>query len=297
LDFETKILVKRDAPELLDREFSSPRWKPQTIVCSGNTDCYQPVEQKLQITRRCLEVFLRHKHPLSMITKNGLIERDADLLADLASEHLVFVIVSITTLDQALQKKMEPRTSSPQKRLNTVKLLTDAGIPVGVNVAPVIPGLNDVEIPAILSAAYEHGARWASHIIVRLPHSVKDLFIDWVRREFPDRAEKIFHRIKSVRDGHWSSTEFGKRMTGEGPHAEAIHSLFESRCRQLGMNQSRVDLSTEKFIRSPSHQIRLFVQIFRNIVPRSAVQSADFPAVPNPVEEFFIRNISVSLFG
>ncbi len=258
LDFETKILVKRDAPELLDTELSSPRWKPQTIVFSGNTDCYQPVEQKLQITRRCLEVFLKHKHPLSMITKNALIRRDIDLLRELAREQLVFVIISITSLDQSVQKTMEPRTSSPKKRLETVRLLAESGVPVGVNVAPVIPGLTDTEIPAILSAAHEHGARWASHIFVRLPYAVKDLFVEWAKREFPERAEMIFSRIHGVREGQWSSSEFGKRMTGEGPYAEAVHRLFESSARRLGMNQSRVHLSTDSFIRRPSSQIDIF---------------------------------------
>lgn len=248
LDFESRIMVKLDAPELLEAQFKALSWKPDVIVFSGNTDCYQPVERTLLLTRRCLEVFLKYRNPVSMITKNALIQRDRDLLRDLASLNLAFVIVTVTTLQQDLVRRMEPRTSSPWKRLETIEILADSGIPVGVNIAPVIPGLTDAEIPAILKEASERGARWAGHMMIRLSHSLKDLFADWIQRELPEKAQKVLHQIRSVRGGKLTSSEFGKRMTGEGQMADAINQLFESSCKRYHLNESRLSLATDQFI-------------------------------------------------
>lgn len=257
VDFETKILVKIRAAALLAEEFSKPSWKPQVVVFSGNTDCYQPVERQLQITRQCVQVFLKYRNPFAMITKNALIQRDIDLLKELASMNLVFVIISVTTLDNSLSRVLEPRTSAPHKRLETIGVLAKNGIPVGVNAAPIIPGLNDVEIPAILKAAAEHGATHAAHTIVRLSYALKDLFVDWVQRHFPEKVPKIINRIRAVRSGKLSDSEFGTRMTGEGEYAESIHRLFALSCKRYHLNEQRLHLVTSLFTRDPS-QIRLF---------------------------------------
>lgn len=258
LDFETNILVKTNAPTLLEEQFNAPSWKPDVVVCSGNTDCYQPVERKLGITRQCLEVFHRFRNPVAIITKNALVQRDIDLLRELTHFNLVVVVVSITSLNPDLIRRMEPRTSTPVKRLETIEVLAKNGIPVGVNAAPIIPGLTDAEMPAILKAAAERGARFAGHTIVRLPLAVKDLFVEWVNREMPQSAEKILNRIRSVREGKLTNSEFGKRMTGEGPIAGAIEQLFDLHCRRLGLNTTKLRLSTEHFRRLPRNQFALF---------------------------------------
>ena len=219
LDFETKILVKEDAPDLLRAELSAPRWKPQVLAMSGVTDPYQPLERRLGLTRRCLEVLAEFRNPVAVVTKNHLVTRDLDLLSDLASRGAAAVIVSLTTLDPALAATMEPRTSVPARRLAALRALSQAGVPAGVNVAPVIPGLTDHEIPAILAAAREAGARFAGHALLRLPYGVKDLFRDWLERSFPDRAEKVLHRVQEVRGGKLNDSRFGSRMTGEGVYA------------------------------------------------------------------------------
>ena len=257
IDFETKILVKMDAPKLLEDELRKPSWEPSVVAFSGNTDCYQPVERKLEITRKCVEVFLKFRNPLGMITKNALIQRDIDLLKELASLNLVCVTVSITSLDNELIRKMEPRTSAPHKRLETIEVMAKNGIPVGVNAAPIIPGLNDVEIPAILKAASEHGAKWAGHTIVRLSYALKELFIDWANRNVPEKAGKIINRIKDVRGGKLSNAEFGTRMSGEGEIAESIHQLFESSCRRYRLNEERLHLSKAHFTRNID-QVEMF---------------------------------------
>lgn len=257
IDFETKILVKTEAARLLAEEFSKPSWEPQVVAFSGNTDCYQPIERTLGITRQCIQVFLEHRNPFSMITKNALIQRDIDLLRELASMNLVFVLISVTTLDNHLSRIMEPRTSAPHKRLETIEVLAKSGIPVGVNAAPIIPGLNDVEIPAILKAAAERGALHAGFTIVRLSHALKDLFVDWVQRHIPEQAPKIINRIREVRSGKLSDSEFGTRMTGEGEYAESIHQLFDSSCKRYHLNEHRLHLTTSLFTRTPS-QLGLF---------------------------------------
>ncbi|MEX1275772.1 MAG: PA0069 family radical SAM protein [Bacteroidota bacterium] len=258
IDFETKILVKTDAAGLLEDQFNARSWKPEVVVFSGNTDCYQPIERKLGITRGCLEVFSRFRNPLAIITKNALVQRDIDILKELAAFNLVVVVISVTSLNAELIRKMEPRTSTPVKRLETIEALARHGIPVGVNVAPLIPGLTDSEMPAILKEAADRGATSAGHTLVRLPLAVKDLFVEWVERELPDSAAKILNRIRSVRDGKMSESEFGKRMTGEGPIAEAIEQLFAMQCRRYGLNRTKLRLSTEHFRHAPRDQFTLF---------------------------------------
>lgn len=258
LDFESKIMIKRDAPEILKKDFSKKSWKPQTVFFSGNTDCYQPVEKKLEITRKCLEVFLQFRNPVAVITKNALVKRDAEILKKLADLNLVKVIISITTLNSELQRKMEPRTSSPELRLKTIKFLSDSGIPAGVNVAPIIPGLTDEEIPAILKEASLHGAQFAGRVILRLPFSTKELFTDWLCREFPDRANKILNRITELHGGKLYNSEFGKRLTGEGKWAEMIQKIFDFNCSRLGLNVNKVPLTSELFNRNSDDQKSLF---------------------------------------
>jgi DNA repair photolyase len=258
LDFESKILVKTNAAALLDQQFRSPSWQPQVVALSGNTDCYQPVERRLGITRQCLQVFLEHRNPVSIVTKNALITRDVDILQELAKLNLVAAIVSVTTLDASLARVMEPRTSSPAKRLEAIGVLARHGIPVGVNVAPIIPGLNDREIPSILHEAAQRGARFAGHTMVRLPYAVKDLFLEWLNREFPERAHRILNRLREVRDGELTSSEFGTRMSGEGELADAIHRLFDLACAREHLNEERLRLATNLFRRAGDEQVELF---------------------------------------
>ncbi|MBA3649532.1 MAG: PA0069 family radical SAM protein [Chitinophagales bacterium] len=226
LDFESKIIAKPNAAELLEKELQHPKHRPFPIMLSGNTDCYQPLESKMRITRQMLEVLLKYKHPVGMITKNSLILRDLDILAELASLHLVHVSITITTLNEELRRVMEPRTASSLKRLNTVKELTTHGIPVNVMMAPIIPSLNSDEIPAVLKAASEHGALDAHFTIVRLNGDIAQIFQDWVRKNFPDRAEKVLHHIADCHGGKLNDSRFGVRMQGDGKIAESIHSLF-----------------------------------------------------------------------
>lgn len=257
IDFESKILVKQDAPRLLRESFLNKSWIPQVILFSGETDCYQPIERKLQITRECLKVFLKFRNPISMITKNALIQRDVDILKDLAGLNLVSVIISITTLNEKLARIMEPRTSTPSKRFETVEVLAKNGIPVSVNVAPLIPGLNDEEIPAIVKRAADKGAHSASYSLLRLPYAVKDLFLDWLKRELPEKAGRIENRIRSVRGGKLSNSDFGIRMSGEGKMSESIDQLFKSVVERSGLNKTKLNLATDLFVRDQD-QMRLF---------------------------------------
>lgn len=258
LDFETKIMVKMNAPELLEAAFRKRSWKPQMVAFSGNTDCYQPVERKLQLTRKCLEVFLKYRNPVGLITKNALVVRDIDILQEMAQLNLIHVMLSITTLDAELARKMEPRTSSPLNRLDAIERLARSGVMVGVNVAPIIPGLTDEEIPAILKAAVDHGAQSAGYVLVRLPGAVESLFLDWVRRTFPDRAGKIINRIKDTRKGAMSDARFGSRMSGEGSIAEVINTLFKVNARKYNLHKRWEGLSTEHFRRNISSQVEMF---------------------------------------
>jgi DNA repair photolyase len=258
LDFETRIMVKNNAADLLRDQFSSSSWQPQVVCLSGNTDCYQPVERKLMITRRLLEVFRDFRNPVSVITKNYLITRDIDILNELAARQLTAVMLSITTLDAELSVKMEPRTSAPHRRLEAIELLSKNNIPVGVNVAPVIPGLNDDEIPSILKSAKDAGAIFAGYIMLRLPYQVKDLFLNWIKREYPLKANKVISRIKQVRDGEMSSSVFGERLKGTGNIAKNIEQMFMLSSRKLSLNTSKPHIDTTQFRRYDSSQTDLF---------------------------------------
>ena len=258
LDFESKIMVKTRAPELLRAELASPKWQPQIIVMSGVTDCYQPVEGKLQLTRRCLEVLLEFRNPVAIITKNFLVTRDINLLSELAKYNCASVCVSVTTLDTKLRNVMEPRTSPPQARLNAIRKLSEAGIPVSVNVAPIIPGLTDHEMPAILKAAAEAGATSAGFTVVRLPHGDKALFENWLTTHFPDREKKVLNRIKAMRGGKLYDAQWGSRMRGEGIFAEQIAQMFEVARRKAGFKNDRRELSTAEFRRPGGAQLSLF---------------------------------------
>jgi DNA repair photolyase len=257
LDFETKILVKEDAPALLREELSAKKWQPKVLVMSGVTDPYQPIERRLGITRGCLEVLAEFRNPVAIITKNHLVTRDIDLLAELAEHHAASVTLSITTLDATLARIMEPRTSSPELRLDAVSQLAKAGIPVTVNAAPTIPGLTDHEMPSILAAAKEAGAIGAGFVVLRLPWAVAPLFEKWLEEHYPDRKEKVLNRIRDLRGGKLYDAQWGVRGRGTGIYAEQIKALFDITCRKLGLNEKDWDLSTDSF-RRPTAQASLF---------------------------------------
>lgn len=247
LDFESKIIVKKNAPQLLEKFLLNPNWQPVPISVSGNTDCYQPLERKFEITRNILKVFARYRHPLGMITKNGLIIRDLDLLSDLAKDNLVHVYVSITTLDEDLRRVMEPRTASGIKRLKTVEILAKAGVPVGIMNAPIIPGLNHHEIPAIMKAAADHGASGAGMTVVRLNGSIGKIFEDWLRKNFPDRFEKVWNQICTLHGGNVNDSQFGRRMSGEGNFADTIHQLFNVSKKKFFAGRTMPPIDLTKF--------------------------------------------------
>ena len=259
LDFETKILVKYDAPALLRRELMKPSWEPKTIAISGVTDAYQPAERKFRITRSCLEVLAEFRNPVAIITKSRLVARDADLLAELAGHQAAAVFLSVTSLDADLARSLEPRASSPSARLEAIAALSKAGVPVGVAVAPVIPGLNDHEIPAILKAAAEAGARFAFYNIVRLPLGVADLFADWLDRHAPLKKEKVLGRLAEMRDGRFNDARFGHRMRGKGAHADLIRIFFRTSARRWKIDGPIPKLSIEHFRRPGQvQQLSLF---------------------------------------
>jgi DNA repair photolyase len=258
LDFETKILVKEDAPNLLRRELSSPRWKPQVIGMSGVTDPYQPVERRLRLTRRCLEVLLEFLNPVVIVTKNHLVTRDLDLLVELARREAAAVFLSVTTLDDSLRQILEPRASHPTRRLAAIENLAQAGVPAGVLVAPVIPGLTDHELPAIIAASARAGARFAGYVPLRLPYAVAPLFEQWLTRHFPERKEKVLSRIRAIRGGKLNDPRFVSRMKGEGIFAEQIAGLFSLACRGAGIRGRGPSLSTASFRRPTGPQLSLF---------------------------------------
>jgi DNA repair photolyase len=258
LDFETKIMVKLEAPRLLEEAFRRRTWKPQVVAFSGNTDCYQPAERTLQLTRRCLQVALRYRNPASIVTKNALILRDIDVLREMTRVNIIHVMISITSLSPELIRLMEPRTSTPARRLEAIEELARAGIPVGVNAAPIIPGLTDEELPAILKAASERGATSAGYILVRLPGAVQPLFLDWLQRYFPDRAQKITNRIRDTHSGELSDPRFGKRITGEGEIARSIQALFDLHVNRYRLEPRTCGLTTDAFRRPSPSQSSLF---------------------------------------
>ena len=250
LDFENKIMVKTNAPELLRAELESPRWQPQVLVMSGVTDPYQPVEKKLRITRGCLEVLAKFRNPVAIITKNRLVTRDVDLLQELATCNAAAVNISVTSLDPNLQRVLEPRTSPPAARLEAIEKLRNAEVPVGVMVAPIIPGLTDHEVPKILEACAKAGAQFAGYTIVRLPWAVAPLFEHWLEEHFPERKEKILGRIRDLRgNDRLNNSQWHTRMTGEGIFAQQIASMFEVSCRRAGIGK-RPQLSTASFQKS-----------------------------------------------
>jgi len=258
LDFETKIMVKEDAPELLRRELSSPKWKPQLVSLSGNTDCYQPVEKQKQLTRRCLEVLLEFRNPVVIVTKNHLVTRDIDILSELAKFDCIGVTLSLTTLDHKLAALMEPRASRPARRLEAIRKLADAGVPVGYLQAPMIPGLTDSEAPAIAMAAAKAGATFAGYVALRLPFVVKELFEQWLAQHYPDKKEKILHRVREIRGGKLNDANFKSRMRGEGIYAEQMAKLFQLARKKSGITERWPKLSTEHFRRPGKDQLSLF---------------------------------------
>jgi DNA repair photolyase len=257
LDFETKIMVKENAPELLRRELSSPKWKPQMLAMSGVTDCYQPIERRLQLTRRCLAVLAEFRNPVSIITKNHLVTRDIDLLRELAAHNAAMVHLSINSLDSELAHKLEPRAASPKMRLAAVEALAKAGVPVGVLVAPVIPALNDHEIPLVLAAAKAAGAGWAGTEILRLPLTVAPVFEQWLEQNVPGKKEKVLNRIRAIRGGKLNDPRFGSRMRGEGNFAEQISQMFRVARRKAGLAEHGPELSTAAFRRPGGSQLAL----------------------------------------
>jgi DNA repair photolyase len=250
LDFETRIMVKKQAPDLLRDALSKKSWRPRTIALSGNTDCYQPTERRLRITRRCLEVLAEFRNPVGIITKSYLVGRDVDLIGELARHQAAAVVLSITTLRPELQRTLEPRASTPARRLGAIRVLADAGIPVGVNVAPVIPGLTDHEVPAILEAAADAGASFAGMILLRLPHGVKDIFEGWLRQHAPDRADKVLNRMREMRGGKLYDARFGVRGRGEGPWADHLRSVFRVHRERLSLDRAPT-LSADAFRVAP----------------------------------------------
>src|SRR3954470_21397064 len=236
LDFETKIMVKLRGPELLRQELSRPRWQPQPIAMSGATDCYQPAERHFRLTRGCLEVCAELRHPIFIITKNALVTRDLDVLRELARYQCIGVHVSVTSLDSDLAGKLEPRASRPQARLQAIRELSAAGIPVGVMFAPAIPGLNDHEMAGVLEAAAEAGAKRAGYVLLRLPFAVKDVFTQWLDDHAPTKKERILDRLRTLHGGKLYQADWNKRMTGEGIFAEQMSKLFDVTARRLGLN-------------------------------------------------------------
>jgi len=260
LDFESKLYMKPDAPELLERELSARTYTPRTIAIGTNTDPYQPIERRYQIMRRILEVLERAGHPVGIVTKSNLVTRDIDILSRMASRKLVRVGISVTTLDAKLARVMEPRAPTPPRRLEALRELAAAGIPTTVMVAPIIPAINDAEIERILDAAAACGVEAAGYVLLRLPLEVRDLFREWLQANFPDRERHVFALIRQTRGGKDYDATFGKRMTGGGPYAWMIRKRFETACARFGLNVHKTPLTIEHFAppRRVSEQLSLF---------------------------------------
>ena len=257
IDFESRILVKRDAAKLLEVELAKPKWEVTPLAMSGVTDPYQPLEKELGITRQCLKVLARCRHPVMIITKNAGILRDLDILQELARWDCVQVSLSVTSLDSKLARTMEPRTSSPRQRLDAIEKLNQAGVPTGVMMGPVILGLNDTEMPAIIQSAKAVGARWATYVPLRLPGAVADVFLDWLERELPGKANKVLDRLKSFRGGKLNTSTFHQRFRGQGPWAKELKHLFQLGCLKAGFKEQPAPLSTEHFLRPGANQLEL----------------------------------------
>ncbi|MCC1485208.1 PA0069 family radical SAM protein [Winogradskyella immobilis] len=258
LDFERRILVKKDAPKLLEAFLKKKTWKAYPIVMSGNTDCYQPAEKQFQITRQCLEVFLKYKHPVGIITKNALILRDLDLLKALAKENLIGVNISITSLSETTRRVLEPRTATIKKRLETVKILSENGIPVNVMLAPIIPSINSHEILPLAKTVAEHGALSIAHTIVRLNGAIGEIFTDWVRKTMPDRADKVLHQIEDCHGGTLNESRYGKRMRGEGKIAEQINTMVRLARSKYFKGKQMPKLNCDLHEQYKTGQMRLF---------------------------------------
>lgn len=257
LDFERKIIVKKDAPELFKKFLHRKGWDAQTISLSGNTDCYQPAERKFKLTRRLLEIALAYKQPIGMITKNSLILRDIDILQEMAKEKLCMVYLSINSLNEQLRRVMEPRTATAKQRLHTLEVLSAAGIPTGVMVAPLIPGLSDHEIPAILKSVANAGAVKAGYTVVRLNGAIGPIFEDWLRKNYPDRFDKVWHAIQSCHDGNVHDSRFGNRMSGDGNIAKLIKDTFALHCKINQLNVRPIVLNSGLF-KIPTTQMSMF---------------------------------------
>jgi DNA repair photolyase len=257
LDFESKLFAKPDAPRLLERELSRPGYKVRSIAIGTNTDPYQPVEREWRIMRQILEVLSAANHPVGIVTKSALVMRDIDILAPMAQKGLAKVALSVTTLDRRLARSMEPRASTPAKRLEAVRALSDAGIPASVMAAPIIPGLNDHEIERILDSAAAAGASEAGYVMLRLPHEVSPLFRDWLLREYPDRYRHVMSLVRSMRDGKDYDAEFGKRMRGSGPYAWQLGRRFSLAARRLGLNLTRRSLRNDLFVPPAGNGVQL----------------------------------------
>jgi DNA repair photolyase len=256
LDFETKIMVKKNAPQLLEKHFQKKSWKPEPIMLSGNTDCYQPVEQKMELTRKLLKVFLKYGNPVGIVTKNDLILRDLDVLEELATKNLVRVVVSITTLDEKLRRVMEPRTATSTNRLKVIEKLSAKNVPVGVLVAPIIPGLNNHEIPRIVQATGSAGALMAGYTVVRLNGDIALLFRNWLEKNFPDRVQKVWSQIEQLHGGKVNDSMWGRRMKGEGVLADSIRQIFKASLKKHMPGRRFPEYDLSHF--SSSGSLRLF---------------------------------------
>ncbi|KGO91576.1 PA0069 family radical SAM protein [Flavobacterium subsaxonicum] len=258
VDFERKILVKKNAPELLEQFFKKRGYKPEPILLSGNTDCYQPIERKLEITRKILQVFLDYRHPVDILTKNALVTRDLDILTQLAEKNLVSVSLSIPTINEELRRKLEPRTSSVNTKLQALETLSKNGIPTHVMVAPIIPGLNSMEILNTLKVIAEKGAKSFGYTLVRLNDTVEPIFIDWLEEHYPDRKEKVLNHIASMHGGKLGEKNVAKRKKGEGNIAEMIHTTFRIGRQKFFTNEGILPLATNLFDGTKGEQLRLF---------------------------------------
>jgi DNA repair photolyase len=247
LDFESRLFVKENAAELLERELAAPRYKPAVVALGANTDAYQPIERQYRVTRSVLEVLARTNHPVAIVTKSNLVLRDLDLLAPMAEKGLAKVYVSVTTLDRDLARRMEPRAPTPERRLEAIEALTSAGVPVGVMVAPIVPAINDAEVEKILARAYAAGAREAGYVTLRLPLELRDLFRDWLAVHFPDRLDRTISLVRSMHGGKDYESQWGRRMAGSGPYAWMIGRRFEIASTRLGFGETRRKLRSDLF--------------------------------------------------